>query len=378
LFERIFFVEKLRFVPLGNEAIAQGALDAGLSGVYAYPGTPSTEITEYIQRSKEAAERALHREWSANEKTAMESALGMSYAGKRAMVCMKHVGLNVAADPFMNSAITGAHGGLIYVVADDPSMHSSQNEQDTRFFGRFAMIPTLEPSNQQEAYDTPFYAFELSEKYGIPVLVRLTTRLSHSRADITRRAPVPENTLNLPRTPRQFLLLPAISRKNYAHLIEKQRDFEAESEASPFNRYEEGGDTRIGFLACGIAYNYLMENFPEPSGSPHPVLKIGQYPLPTKLVARLFSECETVLVLEEGMPVVEERVRGYPFEAGHIRGRLDGALPRAGELNPTLVAKALGRSTEVLNYHVPAAVLAGRPPQLCQGCPHGDTFNALN
>jgi indolepyruvate ferredoxin oxidoreductase alpha subunit len=192
-----------KFVPLGNEAIAQGALDAGLSGVYAYPGTPSTEITEYIQHSPEAAARGIHREWSANEKTAMESALGMSYAGKRAMVCMKHVGLNVAADPFMNSAVTGAHGGLIYVIADDPSMHSSQNEQDSRFYGRFAMIPTLEPANQQEAYDAPFFAFDLSEKYGIPVLLRTTTRLSHSRADITRRASIPENALNLPASPRQ-------------------------------------------------------------------------------------------------------------------------------------------------------------------------------
>jgi indolepyruvate ferredoxin oxidoreductase alpha subunit len=365
-----------KFVPLGNEAIAQGALDAGLSGVYAYPGTPSTEITEYIQRSKEAAARGVHREWSANEKTAMETALGMSYAGKRAMVCMKHVGLNVAADPFMNSAITGANGGLIYTVADDPSMHSSQNEQDTRFFGHFAMIPTLEPSNQQEAYDIPFYAFDLSEKYGIPVLVRLTTRLSHSRADIVRREPIPENTLVMPSDPRQFVLLPAISRRNYARLLEKQRDFEAESEISPFNRYEEGGDKSLGFLTCGITYNYLMENFPD--GCPHPVLKIGQYPLPTQLVTRLVEACDTVLVLEEGMPLVEEKLRGYPFDAGRIRGRLDGTLPRAGELNPTLVAKALGREIRLPDYHIPENVLAGRPPQLCQGCPHGDTFNALN
>ncbi|HYX08964.1 MAG TPA: indolepyruvate ferredoxin oxidoreductase, partial [Bacteroidales bacterium] len=145
---------------LGDEAIAQGAIDAGLSGVYAYPGTPSTEITEYVQASREAAEKNVHREWSANEKTAMEAALGMSYAGKRAMVCMKHVGLNVAADPFMNSAITGVNGGLVITVADDPSMHSSQNEQDSRFFGKFAMIPVFEPSNQQEAYDMTFEAFD--------------------------------------------------------------------------------------------------------------------------------------------------------------------------------------------------------------------------
>ncbi len=181
------------------------------------PAHPRTEITEYIQRSPEAAARGIHREWSANEKTAMESALGMSYAGKRAMVCMKHVGLNVAADPFMNSAVTGAHGGLIYVIADDPSMHSSQNEQDTRFFGRFAMIPILEPSNQQEAYDAPFYAFDLSEKYGIPVLIRITTTRSRIPARTSPAARrIPENALNLPATPRQFLLLPAISRQDYA------------------------------------------------------------------------------------------------------------------------------------------------------------------
>ena len=160
-----------KILLLGDEAIAQGAIDAGLSGMYAYPGTPSTEIMEYIQSSGEAAERGIHREWSANEKTAMEAALGMSYAGKRAMVAMKHVGLNVAADPFINSAVTGVNGGLIVVSADDPSMHSSQNEQDSRFYGKFAFVPVYEPSNQQEAYDMVFDAFDLSEKYRIPVLV---------------------------------------------------------------------------------------------------------------------------------------------------------------------------------------------------------------
>jgi indolepyruvate ferredoxin oxidoreductase alpha subunit len=363
-----------RFVPLGNEALAQGALDAGLSGVYAYPGTPSTEITEYVQRSKEAARRRIHSGWSANEKTAMETALGMSYAGKRAMVCMKHIGLNVAADPFMNSAITGVNGGLIYVVADDPSMHSSQNEQDSRTYGDFAQIPTLEPSNQQEAYDIPFYAFELSEKYSIPVLIRMTTRLSHSRANVSRREVIPENPLALPANPQQFVLLPAISRKNYAGLLEKQRDFAAASEGSFLNRYEDGDDKSVGFLACGIAYNYLMENFPD--GCPHPVLKIGQYPLPKRLVARLIEECASILVLEEGAPLVEAMLRGYPFDSGKVHGRLDGSLPRAGELNPTLVAAGLGHPIKT-TFVVPGIVVA-RPPQLCQGCPHGDTFRALN
>ncbi len=364
-----------KFVPLGNEALAQGALDAGLSGVYAYPGTPSTEITEYIQRSQEAKSRGVYSDWAANEKTAMEAALGMSYAGKRAMVCMKHVGLNVAADPFMNSAITGAHGGLIYAVADDPSMHSSQNEQDSRYYAKFAMIPAFEPSNQQEAYDIPFYAFELSEQYGIPVMVRMTTRLSHSRADIVRREVFPEKELILPENPLQFVLLPSISRRNYAELLEKQREFEAEAEVSPFNRYEDGPDKSLGIIACGIAYNYLMENFPD--GCPYPVLKIGHYPLPMKLVGQLVEACEEILVLEEGMPLVEEQLRGYPFDAGKVHGRLDGTLPRAGELNPNHVAKGLGRGGSQVAYQVPDVVV-GRPPQLCQGCPHGDTFRALN
>ncbi len=178
---------KEKLLLLGDEALAQGALDAGLSGVYAYPGTPSTEIPEYIQRSPEAQERNVHRTWSANEKTALEAALGMSYAGKRAMACMKHVGLNVAADPYLNSALTGANGGVIVAAADDPSMHSSQNEQDSRFYAKFAMLPVLEPSNQQEAYDMAFHAFALSEKYRVPVMIRLTTRLAHSRAGVNRR-----------------------------------------------------------------------------------------------------------------------------------------------------------------------------------------------
>ena len=202
-----------KLLLLGDEAIAQGAIDAGISGVYAYPGTPSTEITEYIQSSKDAIEREIRSSWSANEKTAMESAIGMSYAGKKSLVCMKHVGLNVAADAFINSAITGANGGLVVLSADDPSMHSSQNEQDSRFYGKFALIPILEPSNQQEAYDMTRYAFELSEKFEIPVLIRITTRLAHSRAGVERKAMIHQNTVHLPTNPMQFILLPAIARK---------------------------------------------------------------------------------------------------------------------------------------------------------------------
>ena len=176
-----------RMLLLGDEALAQGAIDAGMSGIYAYPGTPSTEITEYVAHSKEAKEKEVFAHWAVNEKTAMEGAIGMAYAGKRAMVCMKHVGLNVAADPFINSAITGTNGGLIVVAADDPSMHSSQNEQDSRVYGKFALLPILEPINQQEAYDMVHYGFELSERYHVPVLIRITTRLAHSRAGVNRK-----------------------------------------------------------------------------------------------------------------------------------------------------------------------------------------------
>lgn len=191
-----------KLLLLGDEAIAQGALDAGISGVYAYPGTPSTEITEFIQASEQAQKNNVRSKWSANEKTAMESAIGMSYAGKRALVCMKHVGLNVAADAFMNSSVTGVNGGMVVLSADDPSMHSSQNEQDSRYYGKFAQIPTLEPTNQQEAYDMTIYGFHISEKYGVPVLLRVTTRLAHSRAGVKRSKSRAQNKMKLPDNPK--------------------------------------------------------------------------------------------------------------------------------------------------------------------------------
>jgi indolepyruvate ferredoxin oxidoreductase alpha subunit len=295
---------------LGVEAIGQGAIDGGISGVYAYPGTPSTEITEYIQGNEVAIERNLHREWSANEKTALESALGMSYAGKRSIVCMKHVGLNVAADPFISAAMTGINGGLIIAVADDPSMHSSQNEQDSRFYGKFAMIPVLEPSNQQEAYDMTRTGFELSEKLGTPVLLRITTRLAHSRAGVIPvEQAAPENRLNLPSDPYQFVLLPAFARKRYQHLLDKQELFVQTSEESEFNSFTDGADHTLGIICCGITLNYLRENFP--GGCPFPILKITQYPLPSTMVRKFEQLVDRILVIEEGYPIVEEQLKGF-------------------------------------------------------------------
>ncbi|MBR2250630.1 MAG: indolepyruvate ferredoxin oxidoreductase, partial [Prevotella sp.] len=199
---------------LGDEAIALGAIHAGLSGVYAYPGTPSTEITEFIQTNQIAKERGIHSRWSTNEKTAMEAALGMSYMGKRALVCMKHVGMNVCADPFVNSAMTGVNGGVVVLAADDPSMHSSQDEQDSRFYGRFAMIPVLEPSSQQEAYDMMAFALDYSEQQKLPVLMRVTTRMAHSRAVVKVKGVAREqNAMNYDAVAANWVLLPANARR---------------------------------------------------------------------------------------------------------------------------------------------------------------------
>lgn len=361
-------------VLLGAEAIAQGALDGGMSGIYAYPGTPSTEITEYVQRNKFARESGIHSDWSVNEKTAMETAIGMSYAGKRTMVCMKHVGLNVAADAFINSAITGCGGGLIVVVADDPSMHSSQNEQDSRFYGQFSFLPILEPADQQEAYEMAYHGFQLSESFALPILLRITTRLSHSRARVNRNELLSQNELHLPKDKTQFILLPGNARKRYKLLLDQQSDLLKSSEESPYNTYANGDDKSLGIIACGIAYNYLHENYPD--GCPHPVLKIAQYPVPVAMIRKLAEECSTIMVLEEGFPLLEQELKGLLNDGPlTIKGRLDGSLPREGELNPDHVAKALKIKTNI-GPEVPDIVV-NRPPALCKGCGHIDTYKAL-
>ncbi|MDR1610325.1 MAG: indolepyruvate ferredoxin oxidoreductase [Candidatus Symbiothrix sp.] len=367
---------------LGDEAIAQAAIDAGLSGVYSYPGTPSTEITEYIQNAVNTVETlrtaSLHAVWCSNEKTALETALGMSYAGKRTLSCMKHVGLNVAADAFMNIAMTGINGGMIIVTADDPSMHSSQNEQDNRVYGNFAMIPVFEPSNQQEAYDMVYEGYDLSEKLGYPVLLRITTRMAHSRAGVVTRDRKPQNPVRVEKDAGlKYILLPANARNRFKILIEKQKEFLEASENSKYNRLytpsipPEGG---VGIIACGLAFNYLQENFP--NGFEHPVLKISQYPIPRKQLLQLVEACDEILVLEDGYPVVEEQLKGYLGIGLKVHGRLDGTLQRDGELTPDKVRKALGLEV-VSPYNVPE-IVAARPPALCAGCGHRDVYEALN
>lgn len=362
-----------KLLLLADEAIALGAIDGGLSGVYAYPGTPSTEITEFIQMNSDARARGIHSRWSTNEKTAMEAAMGMSFAGKRSLVCMKHVGLNVAADPFMNAAITGVNGGVLVLSADDPSMHSSQNEQDSRYYAKFALVPALEPSNQQEAYDMAYYGFELSEKLGRPVVLRITTRLAHSRSGVVRKEPKSQNEKHFLENPRQFVLLPAIAKKNYAELLASQPKFVESSEESAFNQYFDGDNKKRGIIACGVTYNYLMENKGLINGSP--ILKIGQYPLPRKMVEKIMNECESILVIEEGYPMIEELLKGYLGKNLTINGRLDGTLPRQGELTPDSVATALS-GKKAAPVQIPEVVRM-RPPALCQGCGHRDMYEAL-
>ena len=360
---------------LGDEALALGALHAGLTGVYAYPGTPSTEITEYIQGSAFARERKVHCDWSCNEKTAMEGALGMSYAGKRALVCFKHVGLNVCADPFMGSATTGANGGLVIASCDDPSMHSSQNEQDSRFYGSFAMMPVFEPSNQQEVYEMTRAAFDYSEAKGIPVLLRMTTRLSHSRAVVESWESVREqNQMHFPERPRQWVTLPVNARERNRQLIKDYAGFEEDAAISRFNLLEDGPNHRMGVIACGLAWNYLMENFPD--GCPFPVLKVSQYPFPRRLARELAAKVDSLLVLEEGQPLVEERLKGVFDTPIPVHGRLDGALPRDGELTPDAVRAALGLPERP--QFAASEIVVPRPPALCQGCGHRDFYTALN
>ncbi len=360
---------------LGDEAIALAAIDAGIAGAFAYPGTPSTEIFEYVQAHAE--EYDISALWSANEKVAYEEALGMSYAGKRALISMKHVGLNVAADPFINSALTGVGGGIVLVIADDPGMHSSQNEQDSRFYGDFAQLPILEPSDQQNAYDMTREAFDYSEEIGLPVMVRIVTRLAHSRANIVRRLredPDTKPQVTEPPDHDHWTLVPSNARRRFKHLLSMQATLLEHSEASPYNTLTLAG-TR-GFIASGIANNYVKETL---DGRDHDLssVSVGVYPLPVEQIRALVEHCDEVTIIEEGYPLIERRLNGLlGLKDTVIKGKLTGDIPLDGELTPTTVAAALGVPLEKGPIDIIAG-LANRPPQLCKGCPHIDSFGAL-
>jgi indolepyruvate ferredoxin oxidoreductase alpha subunit len=409
---------------LGDEAAALGALHAGLSAAYGYPGTPSTEILEYLigasartGASSAAGLEPFRASWCANEKTALEAALGASFAGRRAMVTMKHVGLNVAADPFINGSLLGIKGALVIAVADDPGMHSSQNEQDSRFYAGFAMIPCLEPRNQQEAYDMTREAFDISETFSVPVMLRLTTRLSHARSTVETREGRGQNRAAKGEDKTRWMLLPAYARRNYLGLIEKQRGILEWSASHPANRLEIGpdpaGERDPGFavITSGLGGNYYEENLAdlvEQRGGRVPArLHIGAYPLPAASIRRLCEKARKVLVIEEGQPFIEEKLRGILPQEISILGRLEGTgsdgeavVPRTGELDPDNLRRALGLpprpsvlgslgtdgkadgGPEAEGWETPQGLnlsrLPGRPPQLCAGCPHGDSYAAIN
>ncbi len=363
-------------VLLGDEAVALGAIHAGLSGGYSYPGTPASEIMEYLIRASSGGKKFV-ASWSVNEKVAYEEALGVSYAGKRAMVSMKHVGLNVAADPFMNSAITGANGGLVVVVADDPGMHSSQNEQDSRYFAEFAKIFCFEPSNHQEAYDMTRKAFDFSESLGIPVLIRMVTRLSHSRSRVQPRPPREQNSLKFGKG-TDWTLLPVNARRQFKILVEKQGQLIKTSNESEFNSLRiDTKNTDFGIIASGIAHNYVLENYIDETEHPS-ILKITTYPLPESLIKDLVKHVDAVLVVEEGYPFIEKNLMGIFGVAGkEIRGKLSRHLPSTGELSPEIVGQGL-KMEPLPKRQIQDFPMAARPPQLCQGCSHADTYRALN
>jgi indolepyruvate ferredoxin oxidoreductase alpha subunit len=358
---------------LGDEAVARAAVDAGISAAYSYPGTPSTEIFEYVERH---APDDVVAHWAANEKTAYEAALGVSMMGRRVLVSMKHVGLNVAADAFVNSALVAIDGGLVVAVADDPGMHSSQNEQDTRVLADFARVPCLEPADQQEAYDMTREAFAVSERFGVPVVVRLVTRLAHGRAAVATVEPEPQRPLAKTADPSDWVLIPVNARRLWRDLLDVQPQIEGWAADPQWARFDPGdGSTGLGVITTGLARNHYLEVKGELDAVP-PHLHIGAYPIPAGAIRDLAARVDRLLILEEGYPFVERLVRGVLPIGTAVDGRMNGAVPTDGETTPDTVRTALGLPVRE-RIDLGPIELPGRPPQLCRGCPHGDSYDAL-
>ena len=347
-------------IMLGNEAIARGAYEAGVKLSSAYPGTPSTEISEYLAKYDE-----VYTEWAPNEKVAAEVAIGASIAGVRSLACMKHVGLNVASDPLYTFAYTGVGGGSVFVVADDPGLASSQNEQDTRMIGRASHVPVLEPSDSQEAKDFLKFAYEISEEYDTPVILRTTTKLAHSQSAVTlcERTEVADKEYS--RNPQKFVMMPAnaIGR----HLTVEARETKMAEDAKDFSVNKmELRDKKIGFITCGIAYQYVKEVCPDAS-----VLKLGLVnPISKPLVDEFMNAVETVYVFEELEPVIEEQVRAWGYK---VKGK--ECFTRQGEYSANLLRRVLFGKDEAVFEKKDAP---NRPPILCPGCPHRSVFSVLN
>ena len=351
----------------GNDAVAHAVRDAGVRVAAAYPGTPSTEILEVVARFP-----GLYAEWSPNEKVALEVALGASMMGARAFSAMKHVGLNVASDALMTLTVTGVEGGLVIAVADDVGMSSSQNEQDSRFWGRFAHIPVLEPADSQEAYDMTRAAYGLSEAFKVPVLLRLTTRICHVKGRVELSAPETHEPGGFTKDPRRWVMVPGNAKPRLPLMFEREAALAAEAEASPLNRLEAGADRRIGFVTSGPAYMHVREAFPDA-----PVLKLGlSYPPPLAKVRELAALVETLVVVEETEPLLENELR-----AAGIRCEGKNLLPRLGELAPEVLRRGIAtlRGDVVADAPaLPAQQVFPRPPTMCVACPHLGIYYTLS
>lgn len=345
---------------LGNEAIARGAYEAGVKVSAAYPGTPSTEISENIALYDE-----IYAEWSPNEKVATEVAIGAAISGVRAMASMKHVGVNVASDPLYTASYSGVNGGLVLVAADDPGLYSSQNEQDTRCVARAAIVPVLEPSDSQEAKDFVKFGYEISEKYDTPVILRTTTRLAHSQGAVTleERKEIPDKPYQ--RDPSKFVMMPGSAIKRHLYVEQRMKDMAEDSNDFAINKVEYN-DTSIGFITSGIPYQYVKEACPNAS-----VLKLGMvYPLPRKLIEEFASKVDKLYIFEELEPVIEEQVKSWGIKA--IGKEI---FTIQGEYSANMIReKILGEEVSVQK----AAQVPARPPILCPGCPHRSVYSVLN
>ena len=347
-------------IMLGNEAIARGAYEAGVKLSSAYPGTPSTEISEYLAKYEE-----VYTEWAPNEKVAAEVAIGASISGVRSLACMKHVGLNVASDPLYTFSYTGVGGGSVFVVADDPGLASSQNEQDTRMIGRASHVPVLEPSDSQEAKDFLKFGYEISEKYDTPVILRTTTKLAHSQSAVELCDRVEVADKDYERKPQKYVMMPASAIGRHLVVEDREKRMADDAVDFPVNKLELG-DRKIGFITCGIAYQYVKEVCPDAS-----VLKLGLVnPISKKLVEKFIAEVETVYVFEELEPVIEEQVRAWGFD---VKGK--ELFTKQGEYSANLLRRVLyGKDEAVFDKQEAPA----RPPILCPGCPHRSVFSVLN
>ncbi|MFZ2455089.1 MAG: indolepyruvate ferredoxin oxidoreductase subunit alpha [Candidatus Altiarchaeia archaeon] len=353
-----------RKLLLGNEAIAEAVLASGAGVAAAYPGTPSTEIMEHLSS---VSHGNFHAEWSVNEKVALETCAGASYSGVRSLCAMKHVGLNVAMDPFMTLAYTGITGGLLLIVADDPGMHSSQNEQDSRHLVGAAKLMCFEPASSQEAHDMVLEAYALSEKLELPMVMRTMTRVAHTATPVVLKEHKSHTPTTFIKNSQKYVMVPAFAKQRHKWLLEKQKEIAEYVEASSFNSLEMKGNEETGIVACGSAYN-LAREFSKGCA----ILKCGTWPIPEKKLALLASKVKRIIVLEEGDPIVEKMVRCMHK---NVRGKLTGDLPLDGELLPEYAMKALNvpeKHLRKIGVHLPP-----RPPMLCPGCPHRATYHVL-